>query len=134
MWVVGAVVLLVVLGGLLARYVVVTMTPSGTAEKERPVVPSPPADAPKTPPADTAKKTTADAAKPAPDVKPTDAARRSFRDCDVCPAMVALPSGTFMMGSPTNEEVRDADEGPQHLTQRFFHFNYTKSFLACRRR
>jgi formylglycine-generating enzyme required for sulfatase activity len=28
--------------------------------------------------------------------------------------MVALPGGTFLMGSPEGEEGRDADEGPQH--------------------
>ncbi|MGR3276270.1 SUMF1/EgtB/PvdO family nonheme iron enzyme [Acaryochloris marina NIES-2412] len=28
--------------------------------------------------------------------------------------MVAIPSGTFLMGSPTNELERDLDEGPQH--------------------
>jgi formylglycine-generating enzyme required for sulfatase activity len=29
-------------------------------------------------------------------------------------AMVRLPGGCFMMGSPDNEPERDADEGPQH--------------------
>jgi formylglycine-generating enzyme required for sulfatase activity len=28
--------------------------------------------------------------------------------------MIAIPGGTFMMGSPTNEEKRGAGEGPQH--------------------
>ncbi|MFZ1413086.1 MAG: SUMF1/EgtB/PvdO family nonheme iron enzyme [Defluviicoccus sp.] len=37
-----------------------------------------------------------------------------FKDCDSCPEMVALPGGTFTMGSPQNEEGRDNDEGPQH--------------------
>ena len=37
-----------------------------------------------------------------------------FRDCDVCPPMVVVPPGTFMMGSPDTEEGRDGDEGPQH--------------------
>jgi len=37
-----------------------------------------------------------------------------FRDCDVCPDMVALPSGSFLMGSPENERGRYGQEGPQH--------------------
>ena len=37
-----------------------------------------------------------------------------FRDCDHCPAMVVVPSGSFMMGSPPSEEGRDDDEGPVH--------------------
>jgi formylglycine-generating enzyme required for sulfatase activity len=36
-----------------------------------------------------------------------------FRDCEnVCPEMVVLPAGSFMMGSISAEEGRDADEGP----------------------
>jgi len=37
-----------------------------------------------------------------------------FRDCSNCPEMVVLPRGSFTMGSPSNEEGRDSDEGPQH--------------------
>ncbi len=38
-----------------------------------------------------------------------------FRDCaDVCPEMVVVPSGSFMMGSPASEEGRNADESPRH--------------------
>ena len=37
-----------------------------------------------------------------------------FSDCGVCPQMVVVPAGTFTMGSPTSEEGRDDDEGPQH--------------------
>ena len=36
-----------------------------------------------------------------------------IRDCGDCPEMVVIPAGSFMMGSPTNEPVREADEGPQ---------------------
>ena len=42
---------------------------------------------------------------------------RRFRDCDGCPEMVVVPSGSFMMGSPPGEEGRDDDEGPQHRVQ-----------------
>lgn len=35
-----------------------------------------------------------------------------FKDCPNCPQMVVLPAGTFMMGSPPEEQARDVDEGP----------------------
>jgi formylglycine-generating enzyme required for sulfatase activity/uncharacterized caspase-like protein len=37
-----------------------------------------------------------------------------FKECDACPKMTVVPSGSFMMGSPRNEADRDTDEGPQH--------------------
>ena len=37
-----------------------------------------------------------------------------FRDCEGCPELVVVPSGSFMMGSPPGEEVREGDEGPVH--------------------
>jgi formylglycine-generating enzyme required for sulfatase activity len=36
-----------------------------------------------------------------------------FRDCPTCPEMVVVPSGSFTMGSPANEQDRGTDEGPQ---------------------
>lgn len=33
--------------------------------------------------------------------------------CDVCPEMVSLAGGTFLMGSPDNEANRTGNEGPQ---------------------
>ena len=38
---------------------------------------------------------------------------RRFHDCDVCPEMVVIPAGIFIMGSPGSEDVRDG-WGPQH--------------------
>ncbi len=38
----------------------------------------------------------------------------SFHDCDVCPEMMKIPPGSFMMGSPASEPERSVDEGPQH--------------------
>lgn len=43
-------------------------------------------------------------------LKPGD----EFTDCDGCPAMVVVPSGSFTMGSPRSENERSDDEGPQH--------------------
>ena len=37
-----------------------------------------------------------------------------FSDCTVCPEMVVVPPGSYMMGSPANEADRDDDEGPPH--------------------
>ncbi len=38
----------------------------------------------------------------------------SFREMKGGPEMVVIPGGTFLMGSPEDEEGRDDDEGPQH--------------------
>ena len=37
----------------------------------------------------------------------------SFRDCKGCPEMVVVPAGSFVMGSPSHEDGRSNDEGPQ---------------------
>lgn len=37
-----------------------------------------------------------------------------FRDCKICPEMVVLPAGTFIMGTPDEELGRQPDEGPRH--------------------
>lgn len=39
---------------------------------------------------------------------------RRFKECAECPEMVVVPTGSFMMGSPSSEKGRDSDEGPQH--------------------
>jgi formylglycine-generating enzyme required for sulfatase activity len=46
-----------------------------------------------------------------------DAAERptpAFRDCSECPEMLAVPGGSFVMGSPKGERGRFDSEGPQH--------------------
>ncbi|MEL6318645.1 MAG: formylglycine-generating enzyme family protein, partial [Pseudomonadota bacterium] len=40
------------------------------------------------------------------------AASGTFQDCAGCPEMIAIPGGTFVMGSPEDEEGRSEDEGP----------------------
>ena len=37
-----------------------------------------------------------------------------FRDCDYCPRMVVISSGTFMMGAATTDSQQQYDEAPQH--------------------
>ncbi len=38
----------------------------------------------------------------------------TFKECDFCPEMVAVPAGLFTMGSPVSEPERGKREGPQH--------------------
>jgi formylglycine-generating enzyme required for sulfatase activity len=40
----------------------------------------------------------------------------SFRECDKCPEMVVMPSGSFKMGSSSDEEA-PSNENPQHLVR-----------------
>ena len=38
-----------------------------------------------------------------------------FKECmNICPVMIVLPAGKFIMGSPENEPDRHASEGPPH--------------------
>ena len=39
---------------------------------------------------------------------------RAFRDCPDCPEMVVVPAGSYLMGSPHDEEGRRKREGPRH--------------------
>ena len=127
-WFFGGAVLVLLLGGLLAGYFVTTSpviaekegaVPQGSlgggtedacAGSDEGVPPKHAAN----PVSDTAKAASPDTMEPE-ITKPEDAAvPRVFRCCPVCPAMVALPGGTFMMGSPPNEKGRLENEGPQH--------------------
>ena len=49
-----------------------------------------------------------------------------FRDNDVCPEMVLIPAGSFMMGLPASEKTRYDDEGPLHRV------NIPRQFAACK--
>lgn len=46
---------------------------------------------------------------PAPKTRPGE----TFKECDVCPEMVVVPAGRFLMGSPEAEVGRGRTEGPQ---------------------
>ena len=39
---------------------------------------------------------------------------QTIRDCSICPEMVVVPAGSFVMGSPSNEPKRADAEGPLH--------------------
>lgn len=39
---------------------------------------------------------------------------RTFKECGDCPAMIGIPAGSFLMGSPASEPGRFDTEGPQH--------------------
>lgn len=41
----------------------------------------------------------------------------SFRECDICPEMVVIPAGNFVMGAPEDEPGRFDNEGPQHAVE-----------------
>ena len=61
--------------------------------------------------------TPSDAAKPAPAVgrfEKTYRPSETIKDCGVCPEMVVVPAGRFLMGSPVWEPERDVNEGPRH--------------------
>ena len=71
--------------------------------------------------------------------KPKWEVGQKFRDCPGCPELVVVPSGSFMMGSPSGEEGRDGDEGPLHrvsIAEPFAVGVYEVTFAewdACRR-
>lgn len=48
-----------------------------------------------------------------PPEKETETEHKTFRDCDQCPEMVAIPVGSFTLGSPESERSRTRNESPQ---------------------
>ncbi len=38
----------------------------------------------------------------------------TFKDCEICPEMMVVPSGSYTMGSPADEPGRYAGEDPEH--------------------
>jgi formylglycine-generating enzyme required for sulfatase activity len=43
-------------------------------------------------------------------------ANKNFKECNICPEMVVIPPGTFIMGSPETEKYREHDEGQHRVT------------------
>lgn len=58
---------------------------------------------------------TPDLLKTAPTVGEAVPGKTFFRECDLCPVMAVIPSGTNIMGSPPGEPGRSANEGRQQL-------------------
>ena len=84
-------------------------------EEPRRAAPEPP---PQEPPAEEPRRA---APEPPPPQEPEEPQRqrerqpgRRFKGCTACPEMVVVPTGSFMMGSPSSEKGRDSDESPQH--------------------
>src|SRR5262249_26270711 len=44
-------------------------------------------------------------------------AKDAFKECDECPDMIVVAAGSFMMGSPQNEDGRERNEGPLHAVK-----------------
>lgn len=49
-----------------------------------------------------------------PELEQTLKPKDSFRECDVCPELVVVPKGSFMMGTPASETDRFKGEDPIH--------------------
>ncbi len=45
-----------------------------------------------------------------------DRTKKSIKECDMCPEMVVIPPGTFIMGSPETEKYRENDEAQHRVT------------------
>jgi formylglycine-generating enzyme required for sulfatase activity len=101
----------------LAAAVVVCLA-SGASAKTRPVRPKPaaPVESAQTPPASPPQQFLAvKGVQPlTPELEQTLKPKDSFRECDVCPEMVVVPKGSFIMGTPADEPYRLKGEDPQH--------------------
>ena len=90
----------------------------GAASKERNMRPEPipPAQQTQTPPAPLPKQYFPEkGVQPlTPELEQALRPKDSFKECDVCPEMVVVPKGAFMMGTPSTEVDRAKGEDPLH--------------------
>ncbi|MET3842582.1 formylglycine-generating enzyme required for sulfatase activity [Bradyrhizobium sp. OAE829] len=66
-----------------------------------------------------------------PEIEASLIPKDSFKECDVCPEMVVVPKGSFMMGTPADEPDRFKGEDPVHrvsLAKPFAVGRFTISF------
>src|ERR1044071_4857679 len=95
------------LRGLSSGFLILLFTAGATAQGERSSLSAPPI----------ASRLLIDAREPKPLWRPEEQALRPFdlfKECPVCPEMVMVPSGEFMMGAPDGEESSEDNEKPQH--------------------
>jgi len=101
----------------------VAPTPKAVTTAPQPSKPAEAAPAPRAPQPTVAARSETPIAKPAakPEILTTAPTRSQvapgkvllFKECDVCPAMAAIPAGTNLLGSPDTERGHDVSEGPQ---------------------
>jgi formylglycine-generating enzyme required for sulfatase activity len=105
------------LPALMAGALVVSLTDVALARKMLPVqAPAPLVEQEQTPPATPPKQYFPEKRiQPlTPELEQALRPRDSFKECDVCPEMVVVPKGSFMMGTPASEPDRFKGEDPIH--------------------
>jgi formylglycine-generating enzyme required for sulfatase activity len=93
--------------GLSSAFLFLLFIAGATAQGERSSLPAPPI----------ASRLLIDAREPKPLWRAEEQALRPldlFKECPVCPAMIVVPSGEFMMGAPDGEENSEDNEKPRH--------------------
>ena len=110
-----------VVSRLLAAFAAATLVvslPNGASAKARQGRPKPPtaAETAQTPPAVPSRQFFPEkAVQPlTPEIEQALRPKDSFKECDVCPEMVVVPKGSFMMGTPITEVDRSKGEDPIH--------------------
>ena len=110
-----------VVSRLLAAFAAATLVvslPNGASAKARQGRPKPPpaGETAQTPPAAPSRQFFPEkAVQPlTPEIEQALRPKDSFKECDVCPEMVVVPKGSFMMGTPITEVDRSKGEDPIH--------------------
>ena len=53
-------------------------------------------------------------------------------ECETCPLMIVVPSGSYVMGSPRSEEMHHSSQEPQHRVEIPYHFTVGKYEVTFR--